>query len=162
MLFYINNKTFDNDDNPYGKFIFHQYTNMDGPEDIYGKRKGFNDIEIPLSKCQSGDFDWRSNEINYYCPDFSEKHFLKGGFEADKYSWMRLIVHICDNSTEAQAQREIENKKFKECASRDESIWFFENIVTGLETYSMEASIDQEFSKNLYDEKKGELSNSEK
>ena len=43
MLFYMNDKNFDNDDNPYGKFIVHQYTNMDGPDDIYGKRKNFND-----------------------------------------------------------------------------------------------------------------------
>lgn len=37
MMFYMNDQTFDNDDNPYGKFIFHMYTNMDGPDDVNGK-----------------------------------------------------------------------------------------------------------------------------
>ena len=51
MLFYINDKTFDNDDNPYGRFVFHQYTNMADADDIYGKTKNFNDFEIPISIC---------------------------------------------------------------------------------------------------------------
>lgn len=102
MLFYMNDKDFDNDDNPYGKFVFHQYTNMEGPEDIYDNRKGFNDNEIPLQLCDSGEFDWRSKEIKYYCPKFDESHFLHGGFSADKYSWLRLIIHVCDDSEEAR------------------------------------------------------------
>ena len=30
---YVNDATFDNDDNPYGKIMFHNYINMDGPLD---------------------------------------------------------------------------------------------------------------------------------
>ena len=33
----LNNENFDNDDNPYGKFVFHMYTNM----------KDFND-SVPM------------------------------------------------------------------------------------------------------------------
>jgi hypothetical protein len=38
---YVNDKTFDNDDNPYGKFIMHQFTNMQDKYDVNGKIKGF-------------------------------------------------------------------------------------------------------------------------
>ena len=44
----MNDPTFDNDDNPYGKFVFHMYTNMDGPQDTVGQTKGFNDWEVPI------------------------------------------------------------------------------------------------------------------
>lgn len=101
MLFYMNNASFDNDDNPYGKFVLHMYTNMDGPEDIDGETSGFKDFEVPIKSCNTKDQDWTLDSIKYYCSDFNENHFLRGGFIADKYSRMRLAVHICDNSTSA-------------------------------------------------------------
>lgn len=33
---YVNDPDYDNDDNPYGKFIFHQFTNMKDPNDTRG------------------------------------------------------------------------------------------------------------------------------
>ena len=102
LLFYMNNKTYDNDDNPYGKFVFHQYTNMKGPDDIHGKTPGFNDIEVPIEVCQANKYDWRNAEIKYYCPSFNENHWLKGAFTADQYSSMRLALHLCDDSEEAR------------------------------------------------------------
>ena len=55
----VNDQDFDNDDNPYGKFIFHMYTNMDNLTDIEqnatiaGKNfDEFNDFKIPLIDCQ--------------------------------------------------------------------------------------------------------------
>jgi hypothetical protein len=36
IKFYMNDKNYDNEDNKYGKFIYHVYTNMDGPDDIEG------------------------------------------------------------------------------------------------------------------------------
>jgi len=38
---YVNNETYDNDDNPYGKFVAHQYTNMENMNDTAGSRTGF-------------------------------------------------------------------------------------------------------------------------
>ena len=102
LLFYINDKNYDNDDNKYGKFIYHVYTNMDGPDDIEGKRPSFNDFSVPLEKCSTGDLDWRTSGINYYCPQYDESHFLHGGFTADKYNWHRIIIHLCDNSEKAK------------------------------------------------------------
>ena len=85
------------------------YTNMDGPEDINGTRANFNDIEIPLERCGSGDLDWRSTKLKYYCPKYDKTHFLHGGFSAPKYNWHRLILHLCDDSPEARAKRSPEN-----------------------------------------------------
>ena len=157
MKFYMVDPTFDNDDNPYGKFVFHMYTNMHGPHDVNGTETGFNDIEVPIKTCNSKSYDWSVEEIRYYCTDFNDNHFLRGGFTGDKYSWMRLILHICDNSTEATAKRQEEKqlglRQHAECASRDESIAYFEKTFIALEAISNEASVDQEFSKQLYDKK---------
>lgn len=134
MIFYINNKDFDNDDNPYGKFIFHQYTNMEGPDDITGKTENFNDVEIPIEECEAQEADWRNKKIKYYCPKFNESHYLHGGWIADKYSYLKLILHICDNSGYAREQRRIEGRTHIDCATREESLWYFENNVIGVET----------------------------
>lgn len=48
LIFYMNDATYDNDDNRYGRFVYHMYTNMEGPDDIEGERTTFNDIEVPL------------------------------------------------------------------------------------------------------------------
>ena len=71
----IQDENFDNDDNPYGKFVYHMYTNMDNITDnstsnISGD---FYDIEIPLVKCTnlSSAIAWKSSTINEYCPDFT-------------------------------------------------------------------------------------------
>ena len=68
---YMNDESFDNDDNPYGKFVFHQYSNMEDYEDTKGTRKGFIDREIPLVECGSEEVAWKSGGIKYYCPDFN-------------------------------------------------------------------------------------------
>jgi hypothetical protein len=50
---YVMDPTFDNDDNPYGKFILHMYTNMNDINDIQGEKPlGYNDIHIPLESCE--------------------------------------------------------------------------------------------------------------
>ena len=45
---YVNNATYNNDDNPYGSFKLHLYTNMEDANDTRGTRKGFQDVIIPL------------------------------------------------------------------------------------------------------------------
>lgn len=102
ILFYMNDLDYDNDDNKYGKFVYHMYTNMEGPDDITGKRSNFNDFSIPLENCNAGDLDWRSGGIKYYCPKYDENSFIHGGFSAEKYNWHRLIIHICDDSEGAK------------------------------------------------------------
>lgn len=50
---YVNDVTYDNDDNPYGKLVFHQYSNMESVNDTNTNNiKGFIDAEIPLVPCQ--------------------------------------------------------------------------------------------------------------
>ena len=55
---YVNDATFDNDDNPYGKIMFHNYINMDGPLDKGESQEGEavkinagRDEIIPLGVC---------------------------------------------------------------------------------------------------------------
>lgn len=158
IMVYMNDVNYDNDDNKYGKFIYHVYTNMDGPDDIIGKGKSnFNDYTVPLELCNTEELDWRSSSINYYCPKYDETHFLHGGFSASKYNWHRIIVHLCDNSEKAKQERIDQNKKFIECATREDSLTYFENTIIGLESLSNEASIKEEFSMTLYDrERQGE------
>lgn len=98
----MNDESYDNDDNPYGKFIMHQYTNMEDKYDTSGSRSGFQDIEIPMKECKGQDQDWRATSLKYYCPEFDENHFAHGGFLAQKYSWLRLGIHLCDDRPEAE------------------------------------------------------------
>ena len=48
---YLNDVTYDNDDNPYGKLILHQYSNMQNVNDTNNPVKNFIDTEIPLVIC---------------------------------------------------------------------------------------------------------------
>ena len=54
---YINSPDYDNDDNPYGKFRLHIFTNMDNYTDtstdksLGDKLSTFRDIEVPLELC---------------------------------------------------------------------------------------------------------------
>ena len=101
---YVNDPTFDNDDNPYGKLIFHQFSNMQNMNDTEFKGKGFIDTEIPLIPCvNSENMDWQEGQTKHYCPDFKpDIHFIYGGFYGKQYSWLRMAVHQCDNSTKAE------------------------------------------------------------
>lgn len=51
---YVNNPKFDNDDNPYGQFRLHQYTNMKNLTDTDEKKApdGFWDINVPIPLCK--------------------------------------------------------------------------------------------------------------
>jgi len=58
-----------------------------------------------------------------------------------------LVLHACDNSIEAQARREAENKP--QCASWEESEHFYENNIIGIESNAKLASISYQFSQDL-------------
>ena len=62
FMLMVNNKDYDNDDNPYGKFVLHQYTNMqnlnDTPQNLISDERqntqsqnAFEDRVIPLKSC---------------------------------------------------------------------------------------------------------------
>ena len=113
MIILVNNETYDNDDNPYGKFVLHMYTNMkdikdrstddideDGnaSETLYG----FEDREIPLIICPTQiNTSWRKSNIKQYCPSYVNNDFLYGNFYTKRFAWMRLALHFCDDSPEA-------------------------------------------------------------
>lgn len=148
---YVNDATYDNDDNPYGKLIFHQFTNMENVNDTRGSIKGFKDMEIPLQECAGKKMEWRKGGIKYYCPDYQpDIHFLHGGFYGEKFSWQRIALHLCNDSVEAKAQRIAENKVHIECADREAQIDFYKSRIIGMEAVVVEANIDDNFSNNLY------------
>ena len=74
--------------------------------DTRGKAIGYNDITIPIGPCNAGfGFDtdsWFTGGNRLYCPKFNESHYIHGGFNSDKYSWLRLAIHLCDDSEEAK------------------------------------------------------------
>lgn len=72
----VNNEDFDNDDNPYGQFILHMYTNMDNLSDTSTNDTKsdsvdsgeslykFEDKFIPLKlREQALETSWRKNNI---------------------------------------------------------------------------------------------------
>lgn len=148
---YVNDATYDNDDNPYGKLIFHQFSNMENVNDTRGNVKGFIDMEIPLIECKGKKMEWRKGGVKYYCPDYQpDIHFLHGGFYGEKFSWQRIGLHLCDNSTEAIARKKAENKTYDYCVSEEEQIKYYQGVIIGMEAVVVEANIDEQFSKNLY------------
>lgn len=50
---FVNDPKFDNDDNPYGKWVFHFYTNMENLNDTDKNKSisGYYDINVPLVPC---------------------------------------------------------------------------------------------------------------
>jgi len=128
---YVDNEEFDNDDNEYGKFKFHNYINMDNSTDLDGTA-GLRDEEIKLVECKDkvadDDSVWQSSKIKNYCPDFGDTDFLYGDYYTSKYSWMRLSMHFCDIR---------ERQKIgKTCKSIEESEAFFENNIVGMDLLS--------------------------
>ena len=104
---YVNNASYDNDDNPYGKIIYHNYINMDNVDDTNKSGEhGYYDNHIPLVSCQDKtDFDWSGKGVKYYCPQFSDNDFFYGNYYSKRFSWTRLAIHFCDNSNEAKLKR---------------------------------------------------------
>ena len=80
---YVNDGEFDNDDNPYGRWVLHRYTNMNDihDENKENYEKGYRDEHIQLEPCQlSSEFDWTSSGVKVYCPAMTSFDFLYGNF----------------------------------------------------------------------------------
>ena len=100
----INDPEFDNSDNPYGQWVYHRYSNMASLDDTERNTdlKGYFDHRIPLVDCrQNKESDVVSTQsgVKIYCPSFTEQDFLYGDFYSKRFSWTRLALHFCDNST---------------------------------------------------------------
>ena len=71
-----------------------------------------------------------------YCPQFTNNDFLYGGFYTYRFSWTRLALHFCDNSSEAIQQRIQEGKKHIECKSEEEIKIYFTKTIISLDLLS--------------------------
>ena len=142
MMFFISDPSFDNDDNPYGFFEMHQYTNMQGINDTRGKASGYNDYTIPIEPCNANMENPFTGANRIYCPKFNETHFIHGGFTADKFSWLRLALHICDSREEARLKKLEANKTHIECKSREESLKYFESKIQAVEMGHNEINVN--------------------
>lgn len=65
-----------------------------------------------------------------------DKHFLYGGWYSARYSWMRLGIHLCDDSIEARELRKAQGKKTYACASEEDSRKYFSENLHGLDLLS--------------------------
>lgn len=71
---HVLDENFDNENNIYGEFKLHMFSSMEGEQE---------DHIVPLKKdCMRADEEGSPFRINVatYCPDFSEKHFLKNNY----------------------------------------------------------------------------------
>jgi hypothetical protein len=69
---------------------------------------------------------------------------------------LRLTTHLCDDRPEARQKRIADGKTHINCVSREESIYYFENNVHGIETLSKVLNVNEEFSNHLYHSDHGE------
>ena len=73
---FVNDKDFVNDDNPYGKFVYHLYTNMKDVNDTSKDVEdiGYYDYHVPLVDCSyDKEFSqWIKAGVVNYCPYFGE------------------------------------------------------------------------------------------
>lgn len=96
--------------------------------------------------------EWRGGGIKYYCPEYKpDIHFIHGGTYADKFSWQRVALHLCDDSQEANDLRdESPSIIHKRCFSQEDSYAYYESKIIGMDSKATQVNIDEEFSKNLY------------
>ena len=60
-----------------------------------------------------------------YVPKFTDQDFLYGWYATKKNSWLRLILHECDDSQAAKSKKIREGKKYIECVSKDDQRKYF-------------------------------------
>jgi hypothetical protein len=93
---FVSDNDYDNDDNPYGTWVYHMYTNMKDENDTSKDVEvdGYLDKKIPLVPCIiETEFDWSSGSVINYCPNFSEDDFFYGNWYSKRFAWSRLALH---------------------------------------------------------------------
>lgn len=94
----------------------------------------FEDRLIPLVRCPDAiNASWRKSNVKQYCPDYSDGHFLYGNFYTERFSWLRVALHFCDDTVEGRAGREAAGKKHVDCKSREEIIEYFASNIISLD-----------------------------
>jgi len=73
---------------------------------------------IELIECNEKADAW-SQDVNIYCPNFEADHFLYGDYTSDKFSWLKLAIHYCDES-------------LRTCEEKDEIDRFFRTNIVAL------------------------------
>jgi hypothetical protein len=110
----INDPTFRNENSSFIEFKLHYYTNIDNDDPYKEPMKEFQDIIVPLEDCNKNKYNqdtvWTSSRIISYCPTFTEKHMLLGGYYAAKQAWFRLGIHRCDPTKRKCVSREEQDK----------------------------------------------------
>ena len=100
---------------------------MKDMNDTRGKTSGYNDFTIPIEVCTDETKTWYTGANRLYCPKFNETHFIHGSMVAEKYSWIRLGLHLCDDREDAKLKRQEANKTHINCKSREESLRYFDS-----------------------------------
>ena len=98
----VNDKYFNNSNNEYGELIFHRYTNMDNSSDTHVRDDAIHrDESIPLIPCDTSKDIWFDAQVIKYCPSLPSEPddyiFLYGDYYESRYSWLRLVIHQCNN-----------------------------------------------------------------
>lgn len=108
-----------------------------------GKNYEDYDHEIELVESDAISGNWNNRSVKYYKPKFTDQDFLYGWYNTKKNSWLRLVLHECDNSTLAIQQRLREGRKFINCASKYDQRKFFEDNLFWFVVSTKEMSIGQ-------------------
>lgn len=74
-----------------------------------------------------------SKGFKYYAPRFKEDDYIYGTYLTSRFSWLRLILHECDNSTEAINERIRNSKKHIHCVSTEEQRKYFEDVIHAID-----------------------------
>ena len=133
---YVNDVSYDNDDNPYGQLLYHMYTNMENINDTDKKSspEGYQDKIVPLVQCNvETEFDWSDGVVREYCPQFTDTDFFYGNWYSKRFAWSRLALHFCDDSPGAEKKRKEAGKKHVKCKSKDEIQSFFKKTIVNLD-----------------------------
>ena len=73
-----------------------------------------------MKLCNEGRDKWSLN-INQYCPDYRNLDFIYGDWYTDKYSYLQLKIHYCQNETYS-------NK----CETKENIDEYFRKTIVGL------------------------------
>lgn len=103
------------------------------------------DRAIPLVECQDVlDVSWRQDRTKQYCPNYGDEAFIYGTFYTKRFSRLRLALHLCEDTPEAEEERRQAGKKHVKCVSRDESFDYFAQNIIGLDIFTQSPTLGHE------------------